>query len=236
MITVASTSVARADCPAIDGASEALLEVPDEARLSFIRAELAADASAATAWEWGWGGSFAGLTVAQLVLVPILHTRDTRIDLYNGAASTFIGLLPLVLLPLRSMGDHRRLEEEITNRTEDVSTCTLLASAERYLLRDAEGEAFGTSALAHIVNVALGVGAAVVLGFGYDHWTSAILRGTVGVAVGEALILTQPRGAVRALDRYRLGEVGAAAVARIDWSVAPMLGANFAGASFSMTL
>ena len=45
------------------------------------------------------------------------------------------------------------------------------------------------------------------LGLGYHHWTSGIINGVSGAAVGEAIILTQPTGAIDDLGSYNRAEL-----------------------------
>jgi hypothetical protein len=69
-------------------------------------------------------------------------------------------------------------------------------------------------------DIALNVGAGLLLGLGYDHWRSGIVSAVVGTTVGEIMIFTQPVDSVADLELYRSGApfdssgVGLAARAR----------------------
>ena len=65
--------------------------------------------------------------------------------------------------------------------------------------------ALSTSWIAHVVNVLFNVGVGLILGLGYDRWQTAGLNGAVGIAVGEATVLTTPTGMIDGWDRYRFG-------------------------------
>jgi hypothetical protein len=57
----------------------------------------------------------------------------------------------------------------------------------------------------HLGNVLFNVGLGLFLGLGYHHWEAGAINAGVGIAVGEALILTRPTAAIDDLDAYRLG-------------------------------
>jgi hypothetical protein len=61
----------------------------------------------------------------------------------------------------------------------------------------------------HVGNILLNGGAGLILGLAFHHWTTAFVNSMAGVAIGEALVLTRPMGAVDSLTRYRMGELGA---------------------------
>jgi len=124
-----------------------------------------------------------------------------------GAGSSAIGLAPLLISPLEVQGDGAELEALPPLSLERDEICARLADAERRLVRDANGEAAGRSWLMHSANLAVNAGVLLLLGLGFHHWKAGAINGVLGTAVGEAMILSQPTGAVDALDRYRAGHL-----------------------------
>ena len=172
------------------------------ARLAWIDARLARTAHRARVWTWGWGIGLAALTAANLAVVPLVDDEE-EIDWYVGAATSFVGLVPLVVLPLDVMDDAGELHARIRAGT----PCeVLLPEAERLLAHEAANQEEGTAWWMHAANWAINGGAGLVLGLGYDRWTSGILTAVVGGGIGELMIWTQPVDSVGDLERYRRGE------------------------------
>lgn len=145
-----------------------------------IQGRLADSARDLRVWRWGWGLGGAGATAIQLGLVPIVDDRDTRIDLLVGAGSTLATLVPVLFPP------------EIDERPATGDCPVRLADAEARLRTAVESTEAARSPLIHVGNVAFNVGIALLLGLGWGHWTSGIVSGAVGIAVGETEILTTP--------------------------------------------
>ncbi len=194
-------------CPAIAGGSEALARQDPDARLAFIRARLGHDAWRARQWSLGFGTSYALITAASGVAAPLVKDRALVPDLYVGGASSIIGFGLIAVSPLKVIFDHEELEARLTAAGPGADRCAMLAVAETMLIADARNEAFGRSWLIHTGNALVGVGAALVLGLGYDRWESGIINGVASIAVGEVMILTQPHGLVRDLRSYRAGDL-----------------------------
>ena len=214
-----------APCPTIAGGSEALAQHDAEARLTFIRARMRHDAWRARQWSFAFGTSYAVLTGASGVVVPLMKDRAAVPDVLVGGGSAIVGFGLIAVAPLKVIFDHEALEARIAAST-GGDRCALLASAEAMLIADAKNERFGRSWLIHSGNVLVGVGAMLILGLGYDRWESGIINGVASVAVGEVMILTQPHGLVRDLKRYRLGDLTAPQRRkrkRIAWGGAPMV-------------
>ena len=208
-----TTAVVKGD-PALGGIDAAV-------RLRFLRERLRDEARRARIWTWSWAGIYAGLTAGQLALTPAF-SKSQRRDYYVGAGSSFLGLAVVGVMPLQVMGDQRWLERRLAKAPPGTHECVLLAEAEQLLVRDAKNEAFGVSTLVHLGNILVNLGVFAALGFGFGHWPSGAISFTVGVAVGEVMIFTQPLGAVEDLRRYRAGELTPAPPApRVGLTVAP---------------
>jgi len=78
----------------------------------------------------------------------------------------------------------------------------LLADAERKLAADAADERWQQGWWTHAGNIAFNTGVLLFLGLGYHHWTSGLINGLSGAAVGETIILTQPTGAIDDASAY----------------------------------
>ena len=90
---------------------------------------------------------------------------------------------------------------------DDARVCATLADAERKLATSADNEHWQQGWWTHAGNIAFNTGILLFLGLGYHHWVSGIINGASGVAVGEAIILTQPTGSIdgcRSYNRRRL--------------------------------
>src|SRR5438067_1859024 len=132
-------------CPAIDGGSPALTAIDAGERLESIRSHLVREARRAHIWSWTWLSIYATLSVGSLA-IDVARGPDTRIDGYINSGSAAIGVISIVAMPLKVMGDARRLDRLLGARHATASpeeTCALVAEAERLLVRDARGEAFG---------------------------------------------------------------------------------------------
>jgi hypothetical protein len=197
-------------CPVtLPGASPRLAATDARQRLAFIDARLTAVGRQARVWAWGWGGGIAASGVASLVAVPFVQRAD-RVDWYTGAASAAVGVIPFAVAPLEVTRDARELHARLAEvegaaatGAAGVDLCPLLLEAESRLVRDAENQSFQQRWFFHAGNVAFNTGIALFLGLGFHHWTSGIINGLAGVAVGEAIIFTQPVGTVRDLRDYR---------------------------------
>jgi hypothetical protein len=201
------------------GGSSALLAVDGELRLRWIDDRLARTAHRARVWTWGWGAGLVVATVGNLVPLAFVPPDD-RIDWYAGAATTVVGIVPLLIAPLDVVGDSRSLRAEMAAWRDGADLCPLLASAEAKLVRDAKNQADGRRWWYHVVNVALNAGVGLFLGLGYDHWLAGGFNAVSGAAIGEAIILTQPTSSIDDLAAYRAGSLGAPRTAALGFSTA----------------
>ena len=166
-------------------------------------------------WALGVGGW-------QLGVVPFVD-REERVDYYAGAASALIGVVPLLVLPLTAMEDARSLEGK---RAAGTDCRVLLPDAEAMLGRSAVSQAEGRAWWNHVANVIVNGGTGLLLGLAYDHWGAGIFSGVAGIAIGEAMIYTQPIDSVADLAQYQ----------RNEWHVAvvPMLSPRQVGLQLAL--
>jgi hypothetical protein len=216
-IAGAASRAARAQgrCPAPAGATPALAEMDPHLRLDWIDARLGRAAHKARVWTRGWGIGIGVATVANLVPLAFVAPED-RIDWYVGAATTVVGIVPLVIAPLDVVGDARELHARVLAAPgTGQDTCALLADAETRLARDAKNQADGQRWWLHAGNVVLNTGVGLFLALGYNHWLAGAFNAVIGSAIGEALILTQPTESIDDLRRYRSGALEDAAPTRL---------------------
>jgi len=208
VIPAASTRARAAElCPRVAGGGETLAAIDPELRLHFIDGRLARTARRAEVWTWGWGIGIGVATIGNLVPLAFVPA-DQRIDWYVGAATTVVGIVPLLIAPLDVIADSRALRGRLVARVPDDDVCTLLAEAEAKLVRDAENQADGQRWWLHVGNVVLNTGVGLFLAIGYHHWAAGAFNAIFGSAIGEAIILTQPTSSIDDLRAYRAGSLG----------------------------
>ena len=124
-----------------------------------------------------------------------------------ATAGSAIGVAALAFLPLKVMADQSDLEQLLQAPHPGRDACSLVAEAERLLLRDAASEEFGRGPLVHVGNFALNLGLGLLIALGFGHGVVAAISTIVGIVVGEIQVATQPTGAVALLQRYRAGDL-----------------------------
>ena len=118
------------------------------------------------------------------LVVTAFVPEEERVDYYVSAATSFIGLLSIAVMPLKVMGDARAIARLESGGGE---LCARVTEAERLIARDAEGEAFGKSGLLHAASFLLNLAAGLTLGVGFGHWEAAALNTLGGILIGEAM-------------------------------------------------
>jgi hypothetical protein len=212
LLVVSTPRLARAAdrCPPGAGGGAALAEIDPELRLRFIDERLARTGRNAQIWTWGWGIGIGVATIGNLVPLAFV-APDERIDWYVGAATTIVGIVPLLIAPLDVVADARALRARVAARAPGDDVCALLADAEAKLARDAQNQADGQRWWLHVGNVVLNTGVGLFLALGYHHWGAGAFNAVFGSAIGEAIILTQPTSSIDDLRAYRSGSLGSPA-------------------------
>ena len=224
---------ARVQCERPRGSSpNGMAAQSDEARLAFLSKLLREESVRARTYTLFWGATYGVLGVAQLVVMPLfpaekeVPTRvdtNTQADFYWGALSTAFGLGFTVLGSLDVLEAGPLYAKKASAATAD-DTCALIAEGEKLLESGAEAEASTFAWYLHVGNVLLNAGIGAILGFGYGHWTSAVINTLVGVAVGETNILSSPAHLIPGWKRYRLGESPSPVTFRVIPNAGPGLG------------
>lgn len=167
-------------------------------RLAWIDQRLERTASHARIWAWSWGLGIGASGVASLAAVPFVAPSD-RVDWYTSAATAAIGVMPFLFSPLRAPADAPRLHAALAalSPSDRDATCALLARAESTLVENARNQRDQQRWWFHAGNLAFNSGVLLFLGLGFHHWTSGIINGAAGAAVGEAIIFTQPTASIQ---------------------------------------
>jgi hypothetical protein len=203
LAAAASPGQAATRCPGPPGTAQ----IDGAARLGWIDAHLSATAHKARLYTWGWGLGIGIATVANLAPLPFVAPQD-RIDWYTGAATTIVGIVPLLIAPLDVIDDAHELHAGIAAAPPDDDVCLRLADAEMRLRRDAKNQQDGQRWWLHAGNVVLNVGVGLFLGFGYHHWGAGAFNAASGTLIGELIIETQPTDSIDDLRRYQSGAPG----------------------------
>jgi hypothetical protein len=145
-----------------------------------------------------------GAGFANLLPLPFV-AKENRVDWYTGAATTWVGLLPLMLFPPDVIRDSRTLRAGVTARPGTDDVCGLLSQAESSLARDAANQATSRRWWVHAGNVLFNAGVGLFLGLGYHHWAAGAWNAAGGALIGELIIFTQPTETIAEARRYWRG-------------------------------
>jgi hypothetical protein len=216
------------ECGVIAGGTPALGAIDAETRLRWLDQHLASGAARARIWAWTWRAAYTGVTIVEVArAATATNTSDRAADIV-GAASSFIGVAANLILPLKVMGDQRWWAKH-------YAACSLLNTAERLFIRDAESEEFGVGPLVHVGNFIINIAGGLVLGLGYDKWAAFAYTSLVGIAVGEIQAATQPTDVVEDLRLYRAGQLAAQPNRpRLGLAMAPLPLRDGGGASVTL--
>jgi|SRR5579862_8495820 len=222
----AEESAAPTTCPAPAGSSLTLAATDAALRLAFIRAHMDDQAVRSRTWSRGWGIAGAALIAEGVIQAVRASNAADRTDEIVGGSSSMLIPLFILLQPPSVLADQAELEATITQSSD---LCASLVRAEEFLARDANDEAMTTGTLAHVTGIGFNVALGLVLGLGFGHWKGAASVGGGGIVISEVQLLTKPRGAIRALERYRQGDLSSLNASH-HWFVAPVISSSALGA------
>jgi hypothetical protein len=227
-VVLSGTTLAHADEPAtetcrnvVDG-SEEIDHVDQTKRLRWLDATLKSEATKADWWTYGW---IAAGSAGTAVNVTLAATGDygARIDGIDAAAGATMLTLTTLIDPLSvpAVGD-------------GDSGCMAVQRRERLLASVALDEQRRQRWYMHLLPIAGVAAGFLVVGLGYDRWTTGALGAGIGIAASELKMLTQPTGAVRSIERYRSGVLDGDAP-KVGWTVAPVpMGKSAGGLGLSL--
>jgi len=219
-----STSGAAEECAAPASAEPEVARLDRATRLRFIQKTLQDTARAEKRFALGWSLTYTGLATGTWLFVPLSPGDQGRLieSAWNSGTAGFAALYVL-LDPLMTAHDSHRLERLLSRTEGSGNPCQVLAEAERLLAHAANKETAARGALAQLGNLAFNVGLGLILGYGLNRPAGAAMNTTIGLTLGELMILTRPQVARHGLDRYRKGELTAPpSPSTVSWSVTPI--------------
>jgi hypothetical protein len=185
-----------------------------DARYAEILATFEANQGREALWWNGWTLFYGVVAGAQGTVA--LATRDPglRVDASVGATKATLALGGMLLLtprtPIRAAAVLRSMDA-----SSDFARTRRLELAEKLLARAANDALFGTSWVAHVAVAIVNLGGAWVQWAGYHRTAQGWIGLAVGLATGEAAILTRP---MRTARLWR-------ATSRLQgWTLAPTAG------------
>ena len=206
-ILLGGTVASARECPAPKGSSPELASVLAEDRIRFLARTLTDTARRERDYAIGWSLTYAGLSAASWVMLPLSSSDDPGQlveTAWNSGTSAFAALYVLYA-PLSAVRAVHKLNQRLASANDDV--CAQLAEAERVFFKVADNQKGGRDALAHIGNVAFNVGLGLVLGYALHRPNGAAISTSIGVVMGELMIATRPSGALSTLADYQKGRL-----------------------------
>lgn len=173
-------------------------------RLAYIAQLLTQETKASQRYMTVYGTSYLGLAAAQLALIPVMPEADAPVW-YWGAVNALIGFAAVMLLP-PTINEHAPKFAQRVQGVRDDEACALVEEGERLLKVGFEEQSFQRGWLMHTGNALLGVGFALLLGFGYRQWVSGVVNGLVSIAIGELMLWTQPSQLIPGWKAYLTGQ------------------------------
>lgn len=202
------------------------------ARAAFLEQHLTTQRSHADAWWWGWVLFYGMGAVVQGVRASDTDNDADKADRIIGSVQSSAALIRLLAQPHAGIEDFPCTLRPLTREElEDY-----VAKGERALAVNTKAtNAFGPW-YAHLINLAVNGAAGLFIGLRYDAWDKAALSTGIGLAIGEANILTAPWEADDDLAEYqeRFGARPGTPSARAgaSWRLAPGTGGVTFGARF----
>ncbi len=210
-LVLSSSARARAEtlCPVQAGTEQQVAAIDGRVRLEWIDRRLSREAPRMRFWNWGWAIGIGAAGVGTLIAAPFV-SPESRVDYYTGAGAAALGVLPFILSPPTTIGAAHDLHVRLVSAppVTDEQVCGMLADAEVKLIQSARNAALMTSAWAHLGNLAFNTGIVLFEGLLFHRWQGGLINGIAGLAVGEAVIFTQPTRVIRDLGDYNRGDLG----------------------------
>ena len=180
-------------------AADAACDPGTRARLAFIEGRLEARRGYANVWWLGWTAVYGAGVAVEGVRAGLENERGRRADFIVGAVKAAIGTSRLLSFPPTARAGGAPLHaREAGSRAQCLER---LAAAEARLRQAARESHRRWAWQPHAINVGLNMAGALVVAEGFDEsrgWTSA----GIGIAVGEAMILSHPWSADDDLADY----------------------------------
>ncbi len=172
-----------------------------DARYAEILAGFEANQGAEALWWNGWTLFYGLAATAQGTVALAATDPGLRVDASVGATKATLAIGGMLLFTPRTAIRATSVLRGMDGSSAFART-RRLAVAEKLLERAAEDAAFGTSWVAHLSVALVNLGGAYVQWVGYRRTAEGWLGLAVGLAAGEAAILSRPTGSGRLWRGY----------------------------------
>jgi hypothetical protein len=176
----------------------------------------------ANTWWYTWLAGYGAATVVQSGIAITSPELKTRQDMWNGAATTFLGVVGLLVTPL--VPKESRVSK-LAAEGKDPGHIYSDADFSKAMLKEiARREKFGRSWKVHAVTLAVNVGSGLVTWLGFDRsFGDGMVTFAINTAITETQIWTQPIRAVKDYNNYEraheAGQLAGPVVPRKQWMV-----------------
>lgn len=174
-------------------------------RLTFIQTTLEERDDYAKFWKYGWMTVFAIGAAGGAVLGTLADDERVRNDSYVGAATAVLGVGGMVITPVDAGANLQKLREYPADAT--GGGAAKLTFAERLLEDTAESERRGRAWDQYAQAYAVSISSGLLMWLYFDQPASFWIKTGTGAIFSSARILTTPRDARRAWERYQSGDL-----------------------------
>ncbi len=190
-------------------------------RLAFIEPQLDSGSGYASLWWNGWTGFYATGVVVQSTRAGLTNDSAKRADLVVSAVKATGGVLHLLYSPLQAK-DGADVIRAMPSLTRDDRLRQLMRAEEQLRINE-EAADNRFSWIPHLANVGVNAAGALIVGEGFGDRSRGWQSAGIGIAVGEAMIWSQPWWPAEERDKYeqRFNKVSGS---RVSWHIAPTLG------------
>lgn len=186
-------------------------ETPDslvKERIDYIQKMLDQGKPAAKLWWNGWLYGYTAATVGQGAISLISDKLETRQDMVLGAATTLVGAVGQLIMPMTPASAPQKLA--LLPEDSQEERIIKLNKAEQLFEASATREKDGRSWKMHAASSAVNLSSGLVTWLGFDRTIqSGLLNFAINEAITEVQIWTQPTRAIKDYatysDRYKNG-------------------------------
>jgi hypothetical protein len=190
-------------------------------RLAYLEEHL--DAGRDYAWWWwnGWTAFYATGVVVESTRAGLADGGATRADDIVGAVKATGGVVGLLLRPLEAKEGADGVRPQASLSPADRRR--LLFDAEERLKRNRDATKRRYSWKRHALNVGINTAGALIVWQGYGDPSRAWRSAGIGIAVGEAMIWSQPSRPADEWEEYQR-RFDTSAAEHVSWHITPTLG------------
>lgn len=172
-------------------------------RMTFIETTLEERDDYAWSWRYGWMTVFAIGAAGGAVLGYLADDERVRNDSYVGAATSLLGVSGMIITPVDSGANLRKLRAFPGGATDAAR----LAFAEQMLEDTATSEKRGRAWDQYAQSYAVSIGSGLLMWLYFDQPTSFWIKTGTGAVFSTLRIQTTPLAATRAWERYQSGDL-----------------------------